>query len=233
MADTVVGPNKGPVQGPVVSNTRLNPATATAYIDAINSRLKSQGVQVANETDISASDAWIKSLTKAQSAELAAVFKKMGKTVKDTKTLATLLTDYPEVTSAKDYLTGYQALVNMLLPGAGDTTANLPTQTVTQYSDKQLLDISNTLSQNFLKRNLEQSEIDAILPKLKKIVEQGTTTTTKKVGGKNVVTVTPGFSTQAAQGVVESELKKSAQGDLQVKQYQDFADWLSQNMAGM
>lgn len=234
MGDTVVGPGKGPVQGPKVSDTQLNPQTATAYIEAINTRLKSQGVEVANEAEITASDAWIKSLTPAQTRELAAAFKKMGKNVKDTKTLADLLTQYPEVTTAKDYITGYNTLVGMIIPGTDTAgTANLPTQTVTQYTDKQLTDISNTIAQDFLKRNLEQAEIDVIMPKLKKLVQQGTTTTSKRVGGKNVVTVTPGFSTAAAQGIVQAELKKTAQDDLQVKQYQDFQDWLSQNMAGM
>ena len=205
----------------------------TYYINNINSRLAGQGLSVANNNDISASDAWIKSLSSAQTSELAAVFKKMGKTVKDTKTLATLLIDYPEVTTAKDYTTGYNTLVSMLIPGAGGTTGNLLTQTVTQYTDDQLKEIANTVAQGFLKKNISDADWALVKPKLRALVDKGTTTTTQQVGGKNVVTVTPGFSQQAAQGIIEKQLGQTAQPDLQVKQYQDFADWLSQNMAGM
>lgn len=231
MGETVVGRGQNKVQGPVVTGTN-NAALATDYINNINSRLAGQGVNVVDTTKISASDAWIKSLSPTQTGELAAVFKKMGKTVKDTKTLATLLTDYPEVTTAKDYITGYNTLVSMLIPGTGGT-GNVPTQTITQYSDDYLKKVADNIGQDFLDRKLSSAEVDKIMPKLRELVNKGTTTTSKRVGGKTVVSTTPGFTTADAEKVVQTELRLGASQDLERKQYLDFADFMSKNMAGM
>ena len=120
------------------------------------------------------------------------------------------------------------------IPGSSSApAAAMPTQTITQYTDDQLKEIANTVAQGFLKKNISDADWALVKPKLRALVDKGTTTTTQQVGGKNVVTVTPGFSQQAAQGIIEKQLGQTAQPDLQVKQYQDFADWLSQNMAGM
>lgn len=227
----VVG--RGNVQGPVAPTpTPTSAATASSYINNINSRLAANNITVTGGETITASDAWIKSLTKTQQRELAAVFKKMGKNVKDTKTLATLLIDYPEVTGSKDYLTGYQTLAGMVIPGTG-TGGPSVTQTVTQYDDNYLKSVGNSIAQDFLGRNLSTDELNKIMPKLQAIVNKGTTTTSKKVGGKNVVTTTPGFSQAKAEDVIQTELRLGASQDLQTKQYIDFADFISKNMAGM
>lgn len=230
MGDNV---GRGAVQGPVAQTpTPTSSATASSYINNINSRLAANNITVTGGETITASDAWIKSLTKTQQRELAAVFKLMGKNVKDTKTLATLLVDYPEVTGSKDYLTGYQTLAGMVIPGTG-TGGPSVTQTVTQYDDNYLKSVGNSIAQDFLGRNLSTDELNKIMPKLQSIVNKGTTTTSKKVGGKNVVTTTPGFSQAKAEDVIQTELRLGASQDLQTKQYIDFADFISKNMAGM
>jgi hypothetical protein len=219
-----VGPRP---MGPAVGTNTNTPT----FLQNINSRLQGMGyTAIPGAESLSSSDVWVDSLSKNQLSEVAAVFKKLGVSVKSKTGLKALMVQYPQVTTL-DYSAGLQLLNNEVI--AETVEPKIPTTTITQYTDTQLTDISNAIAQNFLKRNLEQAEIDSIMPKLKKLVEKGTTTTSKKVGGKNVVTVTPGFSTQAATGIVEAELKKTAQDDLQVRQYQDFSDWLSQNMAGM
>jgi hypothetical protein len=157
----------------------------------------------------------------------------MGKSVKDSKTLATLLLDYPEVTLSADYATGLKKLVDMIIPGTGNTGGPSVTQTITQYDDKYLQGVGKSIAQDFLGRDLSSTELNKILPKLKDIVNKGTTTTSKQVGGKNVVTTTPGFSQAKAQDVIQTELRLGASKDLQTKQYLDFADFISKNMAGM
>lgn len=221
-----VGPRP---MGPAVGTNTNTPT----FLQNINSRLQGMGyTAIPGAENLSSSDVWVDSLSKNQLSEVAAVFKKLGVSVKSKSGLKALMVQYPQVTTL-DYSAGLQLLNNEVIAGGDTGGQNVPTTTITQYSDTQLTDISNAIAQNFLKRNLEQAEIDSIMPKLKQLVQKGTTTTTKKVGGKNVVTVTPGFSKEAAQSVVESTLQKSAADDLQVKQYQDFQDWLSQNMAGM
>lgn len=231
--ETVVGrgESKQGFIGPVATSSTSTTQGETTYIDTINSRLASAGINIPAGGQISASDAWVQSLSKAQQSELAAVFKKMGRNVRDSKTLATLLLEYPEVTSAADYLSGYKALTDMIIPGAAGGPS--VTQTITQYDDKYLQGVGNSIAQDFLGRDLSKDELSKIMPKLKDIVNKGTTTTSKKVGGKSVVTTTPGFSQAKAEGVIQAELRKTAAPDLETKQYIDFADFISKNMAGM
>jgi hypothetical protein len=230
----VVGRGQGAVQGPTVPSASSTPKPSATYLDTINARLNSQGVKIADPNKISVSDAWINNaIADGHSQELALVFKKLGKSVKSTKELKTLLADYPEVTSAKDFVTGYQTLASMIIPGMGANNGPSTTQTITQYDDKYLQSVGNSIAQDFLGRNLNTEELNKIMPKLQEIVNKGTTTTSKVVGGKNVVTTTPGFSQAKAEGVVQQELRLGASQDLQTKQYVDFADFLSKNMAGM
>jgi hypothetical protein len=234
MGETVVG--RGKVQGPVaLSGSNTNATALSNYINNINSRLTGQNITVTNTSTISSSDAWIQSLSKSQQGELAAVFKKMGHNVKDVKSLGTLLTNYPEVTTAPDYQSGLKTLVSMLIPGTDTTGSTGPsvTQSITKYDDNYLKGVGNSIAQDFLGRNLNTDELNKILPKLQDIVNKGSVTTSKVVGGKNVVTTTPGFTQAEAQNVVQNELRLGASKDLQTKQYLDFADFLSKNMAGM
>jgi len=63
-------------------------------------------------------------------------------------------------------------------------------------------------------------------------IAAGTTTTTKKVRGKNVVTVTPGFSQERAKVSIEEQLKVMNPDEFDRKKRIDFQGWLSQNVAG-
>lgn len=181
----------------------------------------------------------IDSLSASQKTALVKLMKKLGYTIQSSSELKTTLNGYypNEYNKATSFENLYSMLAADYIPGASNAGSsagqNLPTQTVTQYTDDTLKEIGNTVAQNFLKRNLKDSELATIMPQLKALVAKGTTTSSKVVGGKNVVTVTPGFSTQAAQTVIEKELTKTAQDDLQKKKLQDNLDWLSQNMAGM
>lgn len=200
---------------------------------------KATGVNLsANAANIGGGEPLIDSLSATQKTALVKLLKKLGYNVSSTSELKVTLNGYypNEYTRATSFENLYSTLAADYIPGAtgtGTGTGNLPTQTITQYTDDQLKDIANTVTQNFLKKNISDADWALVKPKLRALVEKGTTTTSKVVGGKNVVTVTPGFSTQAAQGIIEKQLGETAKPDLQVKQYEDFADWISQNMAGM
>lgn len=237
----VVGRNKTtlPTPTPTPSATQKdNPkafgspvsSNITNRLDAL---LSNSGISLGSFIASSASVGLIGDLSDAELRSIGTLLKKIGYSVKSLEEARTLLlsSDFPDADTRPDYNSLVSYIRSQTIP---KTTGNkIPTQTVTQYNDNQLKEIGNAVAQDFLGRNLEATEIETILPKLKKIVEAGTTTTSKVVGGKNVVTVTPGFSKDRAQAVVQAELKKSAADDLQVKQYADFTDWLSKNMAGM
>lgn len=179
----------------------------------------------------------IDSMSDTQRKALAKLLKKLGYNVTSVSEMKTTLNSYypNEYNASNSYEALYSTLAADYIPGmeTGAGVSNLPTQTITQYSDDQLKNIANAVTQNFLKKNISDADWALVKPKLRALVEKGTTTTSKVVGGKNVVTTTPGFSQQAAQGIIEKQLGQTAQADLQVKQHQDFADWLSQNMGGM
>lgn len=233
-----VNPQPTPVPSPSATN---NPPKIGSFApeSVVKTVEKTLGIKLSSgASSIGRGEALIDTLSNEQKTTLAKLLKSLGYSVKSLSAIKTTLNEnfvnqYNNATSFADL---YNQLAAEYIPGVSGGAGkkpSMPTQTVTQYTDTQLKDLGNAVAQNFLGRNLETAEIETILPKLKKIVEAGTTTTSKVVGGKNVVTVTPGFSQARAQSVVEAELKKSAADDLQVKQYQDNVDWLSKNMAGM
>lgn len=224
--------NKTNFVGPVAPKGVPTLKTGGTVADNINARLASSGIELSNTGAISASTAWIESAVASHASELATIFAKMGININNKKDLATKLLDFPEVTTAADYDSGAAILAGMIIPGLAGGGPSV-TQTITQYDDKYLQGVGNSIAQDFLGRNLSTDELNKIMPKLKDIVNKGTTTTSKKVGGKNVVTTTPGFSQNAAQDIVQTELRLGASQDLQTKQYIDFADFISKNMAGM
>lgn len=232
----VVGPGKStlnPTPTPSPKPTVGSQVTDTMQ-QRINALLGQSNIPLSGYVSDSAGPGILSELGTKELKTLGLLLKSMGYQVKSLEDARTMLVsgDFPEAYKQPSF-NSLVSYIRSQQVGKLPSAANLPTQTVTQYSDTQLKDISNAVAQNFLKRNLEPAEWEAIAPQLKKLVEKGTTTTTQTVGGKNVVTVTPGFSQEAAKTIVEKQLKTSAVDDLKVKQYQDFTDWLSQNMAGM
>lgn len=227
-----------PTPTPTPTGTK-KPKLGTFDASKIVAQFQSQtGVQLGgNAGRIGAGGNLIDSMSTSQRTALAKLLKKLGHNVTSVSEMKTTLNAYyvNEYNASTNYEALYSSLAADYIPGmeTGAGASNLPTQTITQYSDDQLKSITNTITQNFLGKNISDADWKLVQPKLRALVEKGTTTTTKQVGGKNVVTVSPGFSQQAAQTIIEKQLGQTAQQDLQVKQYQDNLDWLSQNMAGM
>lgn len=238
MADgNVVGRGKGKQQtGSSVVNTPLPATTDTPdFVKNISSRLQAKNIPVP-EAPIAESGNWIENLTgnSAEAQTLAKIFKSMRKNVADVSSLKALIAE-SKASGAKSFAEAVSILQDEIIPGmaAGGTGGPSTTQTITQYSDDQLKTAANSYAQSVAGKNLSQEEIDIILPKLKKLVEEGTTTTTKKVGGKNVVTVKQGYTAEGAKTLVEQEIAKINPQDIAVQKNIEFADFLSKNMAGM
>ena len=85
--------------------------------------------------------------------------------------------------------------------------------------------ITNKVSE-VLGRNAQPEEMKHFYTVIKDMIDQGTVTTTKVVGGKTVTTTKPGYSQAKAEAAIESGLKSASPQDYEEKKSLDFADFL-------
>lgn len=86
--------------------------------------------------------------------------------------------------------------------------------------------IDDTLK-NVLGRKATDSENKEFYTAIQNMINEGTVTTTKKVGGKTVSEVKPGYTKEKAQALIKKSIEEKAPQDLAEKQSLDFADFLS------
>lgn len=77
-----------------------------------------------------------------------------------------------------------------------------------------------------LGRKATESESKEFYTAIQKMIDQGTVTTTKKVGGKTITEQKPGFSKEKAEALITERVKTASPQDYQEKQSLDFADFL-------
>ena len=86
--------------------------------------------------------------------------------------------------------------------------------------------IDDTLK-SVLGRKATDSENKEFYTAIQKMIDAGTVTTTKKVGGKTVTETKPGYTKEKAQALIKKSIEEKAPQDLAEKQSLDFADFLS------
>lgn len=86
--------------------------------------------------------------------------------------------------------------------------------------------IDDTLK-SVLGRKATESENKEFYTAIQDMINKGTVTVTKKVGGKTVTETTPGYTKEKAQAVIKKSLEQNAPQDVAEKQSLDFADFLS------
>ena len=97
----------------------------------------------------------------------------------------------------------------------------IPTVQKYLYQPEQVQTIIDDALSTTLGRKPTASESKEFQQAIKTMMEKGTTTTTKTVGGKRVVTTTPGYSVEKAQAVIEKSVKENSPQDLQEKKSLD------------
>lgn len=85
--------------------------------------------------------------------------------------------------------------------------------------------IDDTLKSS-LNRKATEDETKQFYTVIQDMINQGTVTTTKKVGGKTISETTPGYSKEKAQAVITGKLKEQSPQDFQEKASLDFGDFL-------
>jgi hypothetical protein len=212
----------------------------TAYNDmlaGINSKLGNKNIDIKIETTDPL--AVTNSYNNAQLTAIGKILRQMGYSVKASTTdiLYKLTTD-PVLLSIGNNSKNYGEFITNLskdyMPGLDKSggSPKLPTKTISQYDPIVLSNFVDTVYQNTLGRKATAEENAASLKQLQTMVNAGTVTTSKVVGGQNVVTTTPGFSQERAQATIEEQLKQLNPDDYDRKARIDFSSWLSQNIGG-
>jgi hypothetical protein len=95
------------------------------------------------------------------------------------------------------------------------------------YQPEEVQNLINTTVTNFLGRKATADEQRQFYDVIKKMIDEGTVTTTKVVGGKTISTTTPGYSAEKAKATIEKSLTEQAPQDVQEKQSLDFMGLLN------
>lgn len=85
--------------------------------------------------------------------------------------------------------------------------------------------IDDTLK-GVLGRKATQAESKEFYTAIQKMIDQGTVTTTKKVGGKTITEIKPGYSKEKAEALITERVKTQSPQDYQEAQSLGFADFL-------
>lgn len=206
-------------------------------LSGINSKLGNKKLDAA----VPETDPLLQS-SKYNDAQLTEIGKRLRKAGYSVKALAA---DVLDLLNTDSVLLGIQAksptygelisnLTKDYLPGLDSSGGEpkLPTKTVSQYDPIVLANFVDTIYQNTLGRTATAEESAGSLKQLQAMIDKGTVTTSKVVGGQNVVTTTPGFSQERAQATIEEQLKQLNPDDYDRTKRIDFSTWLSQNVGG-
>lgn len=222
--------------------TGVGPVTAGLFTN-IDARLASNGISF-NTTDVS-SLGLVDGFNNAQIGQLGTMLKRLGYTVKNSKSdIKRLFASDPVLIEYVDGAQNFNELASTMtsdyLP-ALDTTAaapNLPSRAIYQYSDDDINKVINDSYQAAFGRTATPEELAARRSNIRPQLEQGTLSTTKQVKNKKTgkleqVTVqTPGPTKADVQTDVTAELKKLNPDEADLKSRIDFSSWLTQNAAG-
>jgi hypothetical protein len=113
---------------------------------------------------------------------------------------------------------------------SSNAAANLPRLDIQMQDPNVLREIIRSNYKSTIGRLPNSDEEEARMSELQKIINKGSTTTTKTVGGKKVTTSTPGFTQAGAEALVTEKAKKSAPVDYELKQTSNFNNLLTKWM---
>ncbi len=111
--------------------------------------------------------------------------------------------------------------------GVGDD--NTPKVSVQKYlfQPEEIQSLIDDTLKSVLGRKATDSENKEFYTAIQKMIDAGTVTTTKKVGGKTVTETKPGYTKEKAQALIKKSIEEKAPQDLAEKQSLDFGDFLS------
>lgn len=118
-------------------------------------------------------------------------------------------------------------VLNMTVSSSG---ANVPRVDVQLQDPNVLREIIRNNYKSTIGRLPNEAEEKARMDELQKIINKGSVTTTKTVGGKKVTTSTPGFTQAGAEAMITEKAKKTAPVDYELQQTTKFNSLLTKWM---
>jgi hypothetical protein len=113
---------------------------------------------------------------------------------------------------------------------SSSAAANLPKVDIQLQDPNVLREIIRNNYKSTIGRLPNSAEEEARLGELQNIINKGSTTTTKTIGGKKVTTSTPGFTQAGAEALITKQAKQNAPADYELKQASNFNTLLTKWM---
>jgi hypothetical protein len=229
--------NVGLTPVPNTPSTSQLPPVQSTWSTNINNRLQDARINMAPSSSQQQASL-VDSFTKPQLTNIAKVLKQLGYSKSQISTgmkvKDILVNDFGTTLSAsKTYNDFTNTIAADVLSGLNtDATANVPTQTIQKYDPIVLEKLIDNIYQETLGQPATESQKRLRMGELNQMIETGTTTTSKIVGGKRVTVATPGFSQERATATIEEQLKVMNPDEFDRKKRIDFQGWLSQNVQG-
>lgn len=236
--DPVIGrsPTASPTVKPTPAPTGVPMGLGVSIAEAAaNTRLNikiptSVGVETTN---------FVSSLTKTQMKQIIPWLDKFGATKVDISTIGNAkkflennFSTYVE--NSKGSVTKLiQLFKDDYIPSA-DSADKIKSSGVTQYVTKQAPELIAKNVDKFLlstigSKNINQESRDKIMAEINKMIEVGTTTTTKRdKTGKDTITQTPGYSEERLGEVVSRVAKEAEPGKYEQQKQLNFFDFMQQ-----
>lgn len=235
----VIGKNPTSV-GPTPAAPKSGTGSLEAAIGSKLSNVKITGVRV--DKSIQAQN-WVESLSKKEMNQIIPILKKLGASKTNIADYASaknfLLTNYPTYIDNSGFnVPKLVKLFNDNLTGFGSTsgtsTTGAKSNGVTQYISKQPSALIASSVDKFLlstigSKNINQESRDKIMAEINKMIDAGTTTTSKMdKAGKTTVTQTPGYSEERLGEVVSRVAKQGEPGKYEQQRQLNFFDFMQQ-----
>ena len=242
----VIGKNPTTVkpQLPLGTGTVLTPKNVTPALPGLNAAIqgKLNNVNVPVETDasIDAQD-WVQSLTNKEMQQILPILKKLGASKRELADYESaknlLLSKYPTYLDSSDF--NVSKLVKLFkdnLTGFGgssgaddETKSNGVTQYVTKQAPELIAkDVDKFLLTSIGSKNINPEGRQRIMDEVQKMIDAGTTTTSKmdKKTGKTTVVQTPGYSEERLGEVVSRVAKEAEPLKYEQQQQASFFDFI-------
>ena len=236
--DPVIGrsPTVAPTVKPTPKSTGI-PAGLGVSIEqaAINTKLniktpKNVGVETTN---------FVTSLTKTQMKQIIPWLDKFGASKTDISTIGNakkfLQNNFNTyIENAGNSVTKLIQLFKDDYVPSADSADKIKSSGVTQYVTKQspaliAKDVDKFLLSTIGSKNINQESRDKIMAEINKMIETGTTTTTKRdKTGKDTITQTPGYSEERLGEVVSRVAKEAEPGKYEQQKQLNFFDFMQQ-----
>jgi hypothetical protein len=245
MSETVIGrkPNTTstvPLGTGTVLAPKKSPGLPAGLGSAINKGLGNVNVEPIEDNEITKID-FITNLTKAEMQQIIPYLKKFGATKTNIATYSNakdfLQTNFDTLVgnaqgSVKKLIQLFQDDATGFSTGDADKVkSNGVTQYITQQSPALLAkDVDKFLLNTIGSKNINEDSRKKIMDEIQKMIDAGTTTTSKmdKKTGKTTVTQTPGYSEERAGAVVERIAKEAEPLKYQQQRELSFFDFMQQ-----